>query len=65
MTTALPLPNPLLLSAAQQRGANCVWCAAPLNNAEAYDLGARPVDDFGTSVRWFPRCCPACRRERV
>lgn len=65
MTTALPLPDPATLSDAQQRGANCVWCTAPLNNAAAHDLGPRPLPEFGSVVRWFPRCCSTCRRERV
>lgn len=64
MTTALPLPDPMTLSDSQQRGANCVWCAAPLTNSAAVDLGARQLDRFG-SARWFPRCCPTCRRERA
>ncbi|MFE7622314.1 hypothetical protein [Streptomyces sp. NPDC057509] len=60
----LPLPDPGTLSAEQQRGAACVWCGAPLNNAAACDLGPRL---FGASSaeHWFPRCCSTCRRERV
>lgn len=65
MTTALPLPDPATLSDAQQRGANCVWCAAPLTNTAAHDLGPRPLTVFGSSVHWFPRCCPTCRRGQV
>lgn len=56
----LPLPDPAGLSVEQQRGASCVWCAAPLSNAAARDLGPRPVDVYGSSVRWFPRCCTTC-----
>lgn len=60
----IPLPGPTELSDAQQRGANCVWCTAPLSNEAAHDLGARPVDAHGTAARWFPRCCPTCWRAR-
>lgn len=56
----LPLPDPAELTVEQQRGANCVWCAAPLSNAAAHDLGPRPIG--GSSVRWFPRCCNTCRK---
>ncbi|TXS02766.1 hypothetical protein EAO73_18550 [Streptomyces sp. col6] len=65
MTTALPLPGPATLSDSQQRGANCVWCAAPLNNSAAHDLGPRPLPAFGSAVRWFPRCCLTCRKDRA
>ncbi|MYY17938.1 MULTISPECIES: hypothetical protein [unclassified Streptomyces] len=60
----LPLPDPVTLSDAQQRGANCVWCAAPLANTAAHDLGARPLDAHGVSVLWFPRCCRTCWKAR-
>ncbi|WP_328898584.1 hypothetical protein OHR86_00215 [Streptomyces sp. NBC_00441] len=68
MTTALPLPDPATLSDAQQRGAACVWCTAPLTNTNARDLGARPLldPDFSSAVRWYPRCCPTtCRKDRA
>ncbi|AWL39657.1 hypothetical protein B9S64_17310 [Streptomyces sp. SM18] len=61
---SLPLPDPVTLSDEQQRGANCVWCAAPLANAAAHDLGARPLDAHGVSVLWFPRCCRTCWKAR-
>lgn len=56
------LPAIESLSSHQQRGANCVFCMAPLSNAAAHDLGPRPVDAHGTAARWFPRCCPTCRK---
>lgn len=56
----LDLPDPVTLSDAQQRGANCVWCGAPLAIGAAHDLGPRPVDAHGTAAGWFPRCCPTC-----
>jgi hypothetical protein len=62
--SSLPLPDPGALSGGQQRGSNCVWCSAPLSNAAAHDLGARPVDAHGSSVLWFPRCCTTCRKAR-
>nr|WP_239078116.1 hypothetical protein [Streptomyces sp. SID9124] len=63
-TTALP--DPATLSDSQQRGAACVWCAAPLTNTDAHDLGARPLPEFGPTVRWYPRCCPAaCGKGRA
>lgn len=65
MTTLVELPDLESLSDAQQRGANCVWCVAPLSNATARDLGSRPVDAHGTLARWFPRCCPTCWRTRT
>ncbi|MGQ4355275.1 hypothetical protein [Streptomyces drozdowiczii] len=65
MTTALPVPDPAALSDAQQRGAECVWCAKPLTNITAHDLGARPLPEFGPTVRWYPRCCPTCRKDRA
>ncbi|MFD7860904.1 hypothetical protein [Streptomyces sp. NPDC057682] len=65
MTTAVPLPDPTTLSDAQQRGASCVWCAAPLANTAAHDLGPRPIAVSGSAVHWFPRCCSTCRRERA
>lgn len=37
-----------------------VWCAAPLSNAAAHDLGPRTVNAHGSAARWFPRCCPTC-----
>ncbi|MEE1768752.1 hypothetical protein PUR34_11400 [Streptomyces sp. JV185] len=52
------------LTEQQQRGANCVWCAAPLSNAAAHDLGARLVDAHAGAARWFPRCCPTCWKGR-
>ncbi|MER7311661.1 MULTISPECIES: hypothetical protein [Streptomyces] len=64
MTVVKDLPPPLTLSDAQQRGASCVWCAVPLANTAAHDLGARPLDAHGTAACWFPRCCPTCRRDR-
>lgn len=60
---ALPLPDPLTLSDTQQRGANCVFCAAPLATGAVHDLGPRPADAHGTSARWFPRCCPTCWKD--
>lgn len=60
----LPLPDPVKLSEEQQRGASCIWCAAPLSNTAALDLGSRPLDAHGVAVRWFPRCCPPCWRAR-
>ncbi|WUX45352.1 hypothetical protein OG769_16490 [Streptomyces sp. NBC_01435] len=58
--TTTDLPSVQSLSEAQQRGANCVWCGAPLAIGAAHDLGPRPVDAHGTSAFWFPRCCPTC-----
>ncbi|RBL80346.1 hypothetical protein DDE05_51915 [Streptomyces cavourensis] len=58
------LPNPAELSAEQQRGANCVWCAAPLSIVAARDLGPRSLVVFGSAVRWFPRCCATCWKGR-
>ncbi|PZT77999.1 hypothetical protein DNK56_23230 [Streptomyces sp. AC1-42W] len=63
-TTELLLPNPVSLSDAQQRGAACVWCAASLTITAAHDLGPRQIVP-GSSVHWFPRCCPSCRKDRA
>ncbi|WP_405457851.1 hypothetical protein OG786_12570 [Streptomyces sp. NBC_00101] len=60
------LPDPAVLSDAQQRGAGCVWCAADLAPGEARDLGPRPDPAYGGSlVTWFPRCCHTCWKERT
>ncbi|MFJ2896167.1 hypothetical protein ACIO87_14965 [Streptomyces sp. NPDC087218] len=59
-TAEIGLPDPALLSGAQQRGTHCVWCSVALVNGTARDLGPRPVDAHGTSALWFPRCCPIC-----
>ncbi|MFE9851138.1 MULTISPECIES: hypothetical protein [Streptomyces] len=63
--TLPPLPDPSLLPDAQQRGASCVWCAAPLTPGDARDLGPRPDPGFGGSVTWFPRCCLTCWEGRT
>ncbi|WP_432158957.1 hypothetical protein [Streptomyces sp. bgisy153] len=62
MTTELPdaiaalvLPARETLDDAQQRGAACVWCSAPLDGERAVDLGEQPLPD-----RWFPRACQSC-----
>lgn len=59
-TDAVPLPDPMSLSDAQQRGAHCVWCAVALAAGGTHDLGPRPVFVHGTSALWFPRCCRSC-----
>ncbi|MFC5912619.1 hypothetical protein [Streptomyces pulveraceus] len=53
--TTTDLPSAQSLSEAKQRGANCVWCFAPLAIGAAHDLGPRLIDAHGTSNRWFPR----------
>ncbi|MFF7360774.1 hypothetical protein [Streptomyces sp. NPDC008125] len=55
MTAPVDLPDPTLLSDAQQRGAGCVWCSASLTPGDAHDLGPR-ADPAYASVTWFPRC---------
>nr|WP_234010141.1 hypothetical protein [Streptomyces sp. SA3_actF] len=54
--------TPGTLTPEQQRGAACVWCAAPLRpGVTDIDLGPRrwrPSD--GAEVAWFPRTCPNC-----
>ncbi|MCX4504341.1 hypothetical protein [Streptomyces anulatus] len=56
----LPLPDPASLSDEQLRGAHCVWCEAELSNATAEDLGPRSLVVYGSTVRWYPRCCATC-----
>ncbi|MFB6873811.1 hypothetical protein [Streptomyces sp. NPDC056323] len=58
--TTRDVPPAIELTEQQQRGATCVWCAAPLSNAAAHDLGPRTVNAHGSAARWFPRCCPTC-----
>lgn len=55
----LTLPEPSDLTAAQLRGAVCVWCSNPLTAETARDLGERPAPDGGVM---FPRGCPKCVR---
>jgi hypothetical protein len=59
ITAALPLPTGSL-QPDQIRGAACVWCAEPLSNASAVDLGERPGVFGGVDSRWFPRGCTTC-----
>ncbi|MFC9861476.1 MULTISPECIES: hypothetical protein [unclassified Streptomyces] len=54
----MPLPSPEPLSDAQQRGAACVWCAAPLGTDLGVDLGEQRVAPAtGAAYAWFPREC--------
>ncbi|MGA6873114.1 hypothetical protein ACWDRZ_23965 [Streptomyces sp. NPDC003509] len=48
------------MSSEQLRGAQCVFCPAPLSNAAAVDLGRRVIEVHGSTVAWFPRSCPSC-----
>lgn len=50
----LSIPGYDGLSRAQQRGAECVWCAVVLTPATAVQLGART---FSGPYQWFPRGC--------
>ncbi|MCX4679823.1 hypothetical protein OG413_31840 [Streptomyces sp. NBC_01433] len=50
------------LSDVQQRGAACVWCAAPLGTDLGVDLGVdlgeqRVTPATGAAYSWFPREC--------
>lgn len=55
------LPAPEELTDRQQRGADCVYCAAELLTGHVTDLGPQPLVAHGTKVRWFPRACkPGC-----
>ena len=56
----VPLPEPAALSSEQLRGAQCVFCPAPLSNAAAVDLGRRVIKVHGATVAWCPRSCPSC-----
>jgi hypothetical protein len=52
------LPPVGSLSSQQQRGVSCIWCATPLRNGTAIDLGTQTLTVDGCTVRWFPRSCP-------
>ncbi|MFE0329088.1 hypothetical protein ACFW08_20345 [Streptomyces sp. NPDC058960] len=54
---ALPLPSVGDLSEQQQRGAECVWCEAPLTAETAVDLGERRIRVLDSYVTAFPRGC--------
>lgn len=54
------LPPVRGLNEGQVRGAACVWCARPLDNGSAIDLGPRRLRLADIRVRWFPRACPTC-----
>jgi hypothetical protein len=57
---ALPLPGVGTLSAAQQRGAGCVWCGTTLTAETAVDLGERRIRVLDRYVTTFPRGCRPC-----
>ncbi|MFE1882658.1 hypothetical protein [Streptomyces diastatochromogenes] len=61
--TLLQLPAPAALTAAQLRGAHCVWCAAELHGDTAVDLEPRHDDIKGVPGRWYPRGCRPCTRK--
>ncbi|MFD4912880.1 hypothetical protein ACFWNR_06610 [Streptomyces virginiae] len=52
-----PVPALGTLTEDQIRGAACVRCGAPLDNATAVDLGERRTRRAGGLVRWLPRAC--------
>ncbi|MGY3679766.1 hypothetical protein ACVWXU_003389 [Streptomyces sp. TE33382] len=66
---AIHLPAPESLSDAQQRGAACVRCAAPLGTDLGIDCGEQRVRPAtGAAYSWFPRECLdalACAGRRV
>lgn len=53
----LTLPALDSLTAAQARGAVCVWGDTPLTTATAVDLGQQTAPG---GQRWFPRACHSC-----
>ncbi|WP_432021299.1 hypothetical protein [Streptomyces sp. 1222.5] len=57
---AIPMPATARLTAAQLRGAGCVWCAAELHGDTAIDLEQRYNRIVGVPGRWFPRGCSPC-----
>ncbi|WP_405796772.1 hypothetical protein [Streptomyces sp. NBC_01506] len=59
-STGLQLAPVEGLAERQLRGADCVFCAARLDNATAVDLGTRTVHAHGTVTAWFPRACAGC-----
>lgn len=54
------LPDPMDLSEAQIRGADCVWCAETLTPETAVDLGEKVAEAYGIAAHWFPRACRDC-----
>ncbi|MGW0412987.1 hypothetical protein ACWDZX_17050 [Streptomyces collinus] len=56
----LDLPAPTDVTAAQLRGAHCVWCAGELHGDTAVDLEPRHDSINGVPGRWYPRGCRSC-----
>lgn len=57
--THVVVPPVKELSAAQRRGALCVWCASGLPAGTAHSLGELPTPEGGLM---YPRCCERCWR---
>jgi hypothetical protein len=61
MTAVREIPRPRDgLTATQVRGYACVWCAAVLDDATAFDLPPQPFRILDRVTRWYPRACPGC-----
>ncbi|WP_187285210.1 hypothetical protein [Streptomyces sp. OR43] len=59
------LPPLVTLSAQQQRGVHCVFCGTALHTGAVRDLGPQLAEAHGSVVRWFPRSCHSCPKERA
>jgi hypothetical protein len=57
----LALPQREDLPDAQQRGACCVWCRAPLTGESSLSMDEQRDGD----ERWFPRSCRTCAASRA